>query len=116
MATEKTTIQQMEEEYPEIAREYKKILKEQYELFSKKMLDYGLDNISMGTRLETQDEKRLSLTSVWIRCSDKMNRLKNLVLLNKSNRVTDEPSIDSWIDLCNYSIIAQIVSRDQWKK
>ena len=40
MATEKTTIQQMEEEYPEIAREYKKILKEQYELFSKKMLDH----------------------------------------------------------------------------
>ena len=58
MATEKTVIQQMEEEYPEIAREYKKILKEQYELFAGKMLDYGLDNISMGTRLETQDEKK----------------------------------------------------------
>jgi hypothetical protein len=28
MATEKTVIQQMEEEYPEIAKEYKKILKE----------------------------------------------------------------------------------------
>ena len=116
MATEKTVIQQMEEEYPEIAREYKKILKEQYELFAGKMLDYGLDNISMGTRLETQDEKKLSLTAVWIRMNDKMNRLKNLVLLDNKNPLDNEPTIDAWIDLVNYSIIAQIVSKGKWKK
>ena len=116
MAAEKTIIQQMEEEYPEVAREYKKVLKEQYELFAAKMLDYGLDNISMGTRLETQDEKKLSLTAVWIRMNDKMNRLKNLVLLNKDNRVADEPVTDSYRDIANYSIIAQIVQNNMWKK
>ena len=116
MATEKTVIQQMEEEYPEIAREYKKILKEQYELFAGKMLDYGLDNISMGTRLETQDEKKLSLTAVWIRMNDKMNRLKNLVLLGNKNPLDNEPTIDAWIDMVNYAVIAQIVSKGKWKK
>ena len=116
MATEKSVTQQMEEEYPEIAKEYKKILKEQYELFAAKMLDYGLDNISMGTRLETQDEKKLSLTAVWIRMNDKMNRLKNLVLLGRENRVADESTTDSYRDITNYGIIAQIVQNGMWKK
>jgi hypothetical protein len=111
-----SAIEQLEKEYPEIAKEYKKILKEQYELFSKKMLDYGLDNITMGTRLETQDEKKLSLTAVWIRMNDKMNRLKNLVLLGKENRVTDESTTDSYRDITNYGIIAQIVQNGMWKK
>ena len=116
MAVEKTITQQLEEEYPEIAKEFKKILKEQYELFACKMLDYGLDNISMGTRLETQDEKKLSLTAIWIRMNDKMNRLKNLVLLSKENKVADESTTDSYKDLTNYGIIAQIVQNNMWKK
>lgn len=116
MSTEKSVIEQLEEEYPSVAKEYKKILKEQYELFARKMLDYGLDNISMSTRLETQDEKKLSLTAIWIRMNDKMNRLKNLVLLNKENRVADESTTDSYRDLANYGIIAQIVQNNMWKK
>lgn len=116
MSKEKSIIEQLEEEYPIIANEYKKLIREQYELFASKMLDYGLDNISMGTKLETQDEKKLSLTAIWIRCNDKMNRLKNLVLFNKTNRVADEPVTDSYKDIVNYNIIAQIVQNNQWKK
>ena len=66
--------------------------------------------------IETQDEKKLSLTAVWIRMNDKMNRLKNLVLLNKENRVADESTIDSYKDITNYGIIAQIVQNGMWKK
>ena len=113
---ELSVIAQLEEEYPTIANGYKQIIKEQYALFAQKMLDYGVDNISMGTRLETPEDKKLSLTAIWIRCNDKMNRLKNLVLFNKKNQVENEPATDSYMDLVNYNIIAQLVSKDLWKK
>jgi hypothetical protein len=30
--------------------------------------------------------------------------------------VTDEPMIDSFIDISNYGVIAQLVMRNKWKK
>jgi hypothetical protein len=32
------------------------------------------------------------------------------------NYVQDEPMIDSFIDISNYGIIAQLVMKGQWKK
>jgi hypothetical protein len=109
-------IEQLESEYPEIADEFKSIMANQYELFAQKMLSYGMGNISMGTNLETKEDTKLSLTAIWIRMNDKMNRLKNLVLLNNKNPLDNEPTIDAWIDMVNYSIIAQIVTKGKWKK
>jgi hypothetical protein len=109
-------IEQLESEYPEISSEFKTILASQYELFAQKMLSYGMGNISMGSNLETKEEVKFSLTAVWIRMNDKMNRLKNLVLLGNKNPLDNEPTIDAWIDMVNYSIIAQIVSKGKWKK
>ena len=66
-----SAVKECEERYPETTSEFKKILKEQYELFCKKQLNYGPDNISVGTRLETEEELRLSqnmvneLKSIW---------------------------------------------------
>ena len=111
-----SSIQLFEETYPTIASSYKKIMKEQYELMSNKMLDYGLDNISMGTKLETEDEKKFSLTSIFIRCHDKMSRLKNLVVFNKQAAVKTESVRDTYQDLSNYNILAQIVLDGNWKK
>lgn len=105
-----------EKEYPGLADAYKSIMKEQYTLFAKKMLAYGIDNISLGTALEKEEDKKISITGVWIRCMDKMNRLKNLVLYQKTNFVEDESVVDTYKDLVNYNIIAQIVLKDQWKK
>jgi hypothetical protein len=45
-----------------------------------------------------------------------MNRLKNLILLGNKNPLDNEPTIDAWIDIVNYAIIAQIVSKGKWKK
>ncbi len=84
------SIQELEKQYPEIAQEYKRISAEQYNIFASKMLDYGKGNISVGTNLETAEEVKLSLTGIWFRLSDKMNRLKNLVLLNKQPNVANE--------------------------
>lgn len=104
-----------EEKYPEIAECYKEIAAQQYNLFAAKMCDYGKGNISVGTNLETEEELKLSLTGIWFRCQDKINRLKNLVLLNQRPKITNESVVDSYQDLSIYGIIAQIVMKGKWK-
>jgi|TARA_R110000822_G_scaffold4388_4_gene18854 hypothetical protein len=113
---EKITIIEFEETYPGLAKEFQQIQKEQYELFAGKMLDYGLSNISLGSNLEEKQDIHLSLTGIWLRCNDKINRLKNMLKRQGKNYVKDEPMIDSFIDISNYGIIAMLVLRDKWKK
>ena len=109
------SIQELEKKYPEIAQEYKRISAEQYGLFAAKMLDYGKGNISVGTNLESDEEVKLSLTGLWFRMNDKMNRLKNLVLLNSTPNVVSESTTDTYKDLSIYGVIAQIVQNGKWK-
>jgi len=109
-------VNQFEKEYPTLAEEFKRIQKEQYELFAKKNMSYGLGNIALGTQLDTEEEKQASTTGIFIRCWDKMNRLKNLVLLKQANPLSDESIEDTWKDLSVYGIIAQIVKNGKWKK
>jgi len=101
--------------YPETTKEFKKILNEQYELFCKKQLNYGPENISVGTKLSNPDEIRVSLTGIWFRVNDKVQRLKQLVLLSKKDMV-GESIQDSFVDMSVYGIIAQIVSNGKWGK
>jgi hypothetical protein len=110
------TICDFEETYPELAVEFGKIQKEQYELFAGKMLDYGLGNIALGSTLTDKEDIQLSLTGIWLRCNDKINRLKNMLKREGRSYVNDEPMIDSFIDISNYGIIAQLVMRGKWKK
>jgi hypothetical protein len=109
-------IKDFENEYPELAEGFKTIQKEQYELFARKMLSYGLGNIAMGSNLDTKEDVNLSLTAIWIRSMDKMQRLKQLILLNKNNSLDNEPVEDAYVDLSNYSIIALLVKAGKWKK
>jgi hypothetical protein len=107
--------QELEQRYPEIAKEYKRIAAEQYSLFAAKMLDYGKGNISVGTNLETEEEVKLAVTGLWFRINDKINRLKNLVLLSREAQVQNESVKDTFQDLSIYGIIAQIVQNGKWK-
>lgn len=109
------SINKMRKEYPYIAEEFERLQHEQYKLFSKKMLDYGIENISVGTKLETEQETKLSLTGLYFRMNDKINRLKQLVALNKDSYVTTESVQDTFQDLSIYGIIAQIVANGKWK-
>ena len=52
---EYNVIEKMEEEWPEMTKEFKKIQREQYELFLHKQHDYGPGNISVGTQLQTKE-------------------------------------------------------------
>jgi len=109
------TIQDFERLYPELAEEFQAVQREQYELFAAKMMDYGLSNISLGSDLSTREDRDLSLTGIWLRCNDKINRLKNMLKRNGKNYVQGEAMIDSFIDISNYGIIAMLVLRGKWK-
>ena len=110
-----SNIDKLHKQYPKIAKEYEKISKEQYELFAGKMLDYGKGNISVGSNLDTEEEVHVAMTGLWFRINDKINRLKQLVLLKKDANVKTESVKDTFQDLSIYGIIAQIVGNGNWK-
>ena len=101
--------------YPNTTNEFKKIQEEMYETFCKKQRNYGPDNISVGSNLETEDEIKISLTGLWFRMNDKIQRLKQLVVLGQPDEV-GENIHDTYEDMSVYGIIAQIVQRKKWAK
>jgi len=113
--TKVSAVQECETMYPEMTSEFKKILKEQYHLFCKKQLNYGPSNISGGTPLQTDDDVRFSLMGIFFRTNDKIQRIKQLVVLGKKDEVGESVE-DTFHDLSVYSIIAQIVRRGKWGK
>ena len=110
-----TAVEYCEKHYPKMMNEYKKIMFEQYETFCKKQRNYGPHNISVGTSLETPDDIKLSLTGLWFRINDKIQRLKQLVILGQPDEVGESVQ-DTFQDLSIYGIIAQIVQNSKWGK
>lgn len=108
-------VEEIEREYPEMTKEFKDIMFRQYELFCMKQSNYGPGNIAVGTSLQTDEDKKLSLTGIWFRVHDKIQRLKQLVVLSKEDNV-GESIEDTLQDLSVYGIIAQIVSNGKWAK
>jgi len=109
------TIALFEDEYPDLSNEFKNIQEEMYEMFARKHMDYGLNNIALGGDLTNKDDKTFSLTGLCIRLTDKISRIKNL-LINGKNFVKGEGMEDTFIDIANYGIIGLLVGRDKWKK
>ena len=103
-----------EKTYPKLTTEYKKIMMEQYILFCKKHRNYGTGNVNVGTNLETDGDVKLALTGLWFRINDKIQRLKQLVVLGEPDTV-GESIIDTFQDLSVYGIIAQIVQQKKFK-
>ena len=104
-----------EKEYPETCDAFLNISADQYVLFCKKQKNYGPSNISVGTNLTTKEDVKLSLTGLWFRVNDKVQRLKQLIILGHNDEV-GESEIDTFQDLSVYGIIAQIVSAKVWGK
>ena len=110
------TITIFEKEYPELSKEFKQIQAEMYAMFAAKHMDYGLNNISLGGDIvNNSDDKKFSLTGLAIRLTDKISRLRNL-MVNGRNYVKGEGMEDTFIDIANYGIIGLLVGRDKWKK
>jgi len=112
---QQSAIEYCEETYPQTCEEFKNILDEMYITFCKKQRNYGPGNISVGTTLETKEDVKLSLTGLWFRINDKVQRLKQLVVLGQPDEV-GESIQDTYEDLSVYGIIAQIVQRGKWGK
>ena len=114
--TNDNIIAKMEKEWPEMTTEFKKLQREQYELFCHKQHDYGPGNISVGTQLKTKEEINLSLTGLWFRMNDKLQRVKTLLMTGRESAVKDEPLEDAYLDVSNYGIMATLVGRGKWGK
>ena len=112
----KDVVTLMEKEWPVMTAEFRKLQREQYELFLHKQHDYGPGNISVGTALKTPEEVKLSLTGLWFRMNDKLQRVKTLLMNNRESAVKDEPLEDAYLDVSNYGIMATIVGRGKWGK
>ena len=115
MVNKNKHVRYLEERYPEMTNEFKNIQREQYALFCEKQHDYGPSNIAVGASLDTEDDIKLSLTGLWFRLNDKIQRLKQLVVLRHPDEV-DESIEDTFQDLSIYGMIAQIVQNGKWGK
>ena len=102
------------EKYPETTKMFQDIQYEQWELFCKKQKDYGPKNISVGSNLETEEEVKLALTGLWFRMNDKMQRFQQIVINNQEPE--NESLMDTFMDLANYALIAQLVKEKIWGK
>ena len=107
-------VEEMEKQWPEMRAEFKRIMFTQYELFCLKQSNYGPDNISVGSKLETEEERKVSLTGLWFRMNDKIQRLKQLVVLGEPDTVGESVQ-DTFQDMSIYGIIAQIVQQKKFK-
>jgi len=117
MVDTQDVVRYMERTYPEMTSEFKKIQRDQYELFCKKQYDYGPSNIAVGSILKTKEDIKLSLLGIWFRMQDKTERLKTL-LMRETHKpgVENEPITDSFSDVSNYGVMAQVVARGKWAK
>ena len=62
----------LQKESPNLYKNYESIMLEQFELFAKKQLDYGISNISTGADLDTEEGKKFALSGLWFRMNDKI--------------------------------------------
>jgi hypothetical protein len=105
----------IEEKYPEMTAEYKRIMQYQYELFCKKQANYGPGNISMGSNLEAEEDRKLSQMGLFFRINDKIQRMKQMVMFGTEDAV-GESLHDTYQDISVYGIIAQLVKSGKWGK
>ena len=108
-------ILEMEEKFPIMTVEFKRIQAEQYELFCRKQKNYGPDNISMGSTLEREEDRKLSLQGLFFRINDKINRYKQMIMFGSKDAV-GESLDDTFKDISVYGIIAQLVQSGKWGK
>ena len=111
-----SVIEYMENKYPKMTQEFQKIQREQYELFLHKQHDYGPQNIAVGTALVNEEDKRLSLMGIWFRINDKVERIKTILMRGDNGSLKGEGLVDSYSDISNYGVMAQVVARGKWAK
>jgi hypothetical protein len=108
-------VTEMEKKFPVMTAEFKRIQQAQYELFCAKQSNYGPDNISMGSSLEREEDRKLSLQGLFFRLNDKINRYKQMIMFGSKDAV-GESLDDTFKDISVYGIITQLVQSGKWGK
>lgn len=108
-------VTEMEKKFPVMTAEFKRIQQAQYELFCAKQSNYGPDNISMGSSLEREEDRKLSLQGLFFRINDKVNRYKQMIMFGSKDAVGENLD-DTFKDISVYGIIAQLVQSGKWGK
>ena len=67
-------------------------------ILSKKQRNYGPDNISVGSSLESDEDRNVPLNGLWFRKNDKIQRLKQLVVKGQPDEVGENIE-DTYQDL-----------------
>lgn len=106
-------IEELRKKYPKVAQAFEEVCKKQFALFARKHLDYGMWNLAAGSRLETPEEVGFALEGIWWRLNDKISRWKNIML---SGKAYNETLQDTFQDIINYVVIAQIMADGNWKE
>ena len=83
----------------ELEQRMAEIFAEVFAVWQKKQADYGTSNIA-----------HMGEVGVATRANDKVQRLMHL----DGGEATNEPVIDSWLDLCDYGAIGAAVHRGLW--
>jgi hypothetical protein len=105
---------EIEKKYPQTVSEFKLIQQKQYDTFLKKLNDYGPYNVTLGREIKDNKSILTSLCVIAIRCTEKTQRLINLLF--DKHKAANEPVIDSFDDISIYGIIAQIIHNNKWGK
>jgi len=93
----------MKPEWIEVVNE----IQQYWELKPKSVYQFYTDVIPKGrTFLKYTKPKKKS----------KIERLKTLLMRNSENSVEGEPVTDSFSDVSNYGVMAQVVARGKWAK
>ena len=108
-------VTEMEKKFPVMTAEFKRIQQAQYELFCAKQSNYGPDNISMGSTLEKEEDRKLSLQGLFFRINDKINRYKQMIMFGSKDAVGESLDV-TFKDISVYVIIAQLVQSGKWGK
>lgn len=89
--------------FRELEVEVASVMREYLELWKKKQKSYGPGNIAKFGEL-----------GCLIRSTDKIERLRNMIYLNRKNPLADESVEDTWLDLMGYALMGLMCHRGRW--
>lgn len=102
----------MSVEYPATFEFFQKMLLQELDLFCSKQHDYGPQNIALGQKLDSEEERHFAILGVMIRTLDKVNRM--MTLLKNGKKPQNESLKDTLQDIANYANIALCVYENVW--
>lgn len=112
-----TCIHPCEQKYPETCNALKTELDKIYQLFLRKMSDYGPHNITHGFDPSTTIAKNIAETGIILRVDEKIKRMVNLKFTEDSTSPPQNESWEeSWQDLSLLPTILLVVRQNKWGK